>query len=185
LLIRKIAIMIFVFFAGAILTFAITKENFTMEKLQDKSEESKDAFANETKKLTLITPVIEFQSEGGIIDALYHGGDLIRIEGRFFRSLFQTKETFSFYDDSITFDKITYRYEEAMDTSGMSILEESYVIIENDIYVKEFDMEENAFVFVLYEEENTILQDLERFIDMIESSEEFNSSADLKLKLRN
>lgn len=65
---------------------------------------------------------------------------------------------------------MTIIYETPMDNSQVILAEEVYIIIDNIIYKKEYDDITKNDKFIVYIEDNKILDDLIKYKKLIESS---------------
>lgn len=153
-----ILLIILTLIISNILVFVITKQVIVR-----KTGNAKDVFV-------VTNSEVEWQSEGGSINGLYNGENLFCIEANFYRSMFQTNEKFYIFNNIIYYEEITYIYEIPMDTSRISFMQESFIIIEDEIYRREFDEQANVDKFVLYEEENKIIENFKKYTKIIEDS---------------
>ena len=141
-----------------ILVFVITKQIITRKT------------SNIENIFVVTDSEVEWQSEGGSINGLYNGDNLFCIEANFYRSMFQTNEKFYIFNDIIYYEEITYMYEIPMDTSQITLIQESFIIIGDEIYRREFDEQANVDKFVLYEKENTIIENFKKYTKIIGDS---------------
>ena len=126
---------------------------------------------NDTIELVYVDD-INFQSEGGDLSGTYVGGKLLSIEIRLFRSMFQTNEKYFISSDTIFYEKLTYIYDEPMNTSSMVINEEYYVILNGDVYVKKYDEDKNQDVLIKDRENTDIIEKYLEYKRIIEEKYE-------------
>jgi len=116
---------------------------------------------------------IEWASEGGILSGTFVDDKLLSIDINLFRSLFQTNERYYISSDIIFYEKLTYIYNEPMNTATVSFEEEYYIIINNELYIREYDVVKNEEVYIKEDQNNDIISTFIKYKEIIE--EKFNN----------
>ena len=133
---------------------------------------NKEQSNNKTVKIVYVND-IDWLCEGGILSGTFADDELLSIDIRLYRSMFQTNEKYYISSDVIFYEKTTFYYNEPMDTSSVSFNEEYYIILDNEVYLRKYDEEKEEDIFIKDEQNTDIITRFIEYKELIE--EKFNS----------